>query len=119
MNKIKFDHITPLLKELKWLDMERKLIKKLAILVFKVLRTGMPHPLRSKLTIYNPTRELRSSQSTCTTLVLGSTISTRGKAAWEVTAPSMWNSLPENARENNISMRKFLHRLSVYLFSLE
>jgi hypothetical protein len=95
--------------------MERKLIKKLAILVFKVLRTGMPHPLRSKLTIYNPTRELRRSQSTCTTLVLGSTISTRGKAAWEVIAPS----LPEKARENNISMRTFLHRLSVYLFSLE
>ena len=50
MRKHKYDHITPILSELHWLGIERKIKFKVALLVFKCLKEMAPPYLASKVT---------------------------------------------------------------------
>jgi hypothetical protein len=45
----RFDHLTPLFMELKWINIEKKILKKIVTIIWKVLRTNKPTLLRNKL----------------------------------------------------------------------
>jgi hypothetical protein len=108
------DHVTPLLKELGWFPVEIRIIRKIAILVFKVIKLNQPAYLHERLTVYKPRRDLRSSLSSSTQLVLGSAKGTYGKGAWTVCAPKLWNELPKEVTSCE-TLSLFLQRLDKHL----
>ena len=66
----KFEHITPILKELHWLHVRERIQFKLLILTWKSLNGIAPEYLSSLLVPYKPTRALRffrQTPSSCST----------------------------------------------------
>ena len=59
--KRRFDHITPVLRDLHWLPIAQRVDFKLATIVFKVRLLHQPTYLAALLTDYEPSRTLRST----------------------------------------------------------
>jgi len=57
----KYDHITPILKELHWLPVSERIKFKIMLLTFKVLHQQSPVYIQDLVTYYQPSRFLRSS----------------------------------------------------------
>jgi len=55
------EHITPVLALLHWLKTAERFEYKIALLTFKALTTGKPDYLSGQLQLYDPVRQLRSS----------------------------------------------------------
>ena len=85
----KFEHITPVLKELHWLPVREKIQFKLLILTWKSLNGIAPQYLSNLLVPYKPTRTLRSSDKHL--LVVPRTLSSLGDRVFSSIAPSLWN----------------------------
>ena len=111
----KFDHVTPLLKELHWLPIVKRPIFKILLLVFKTLRGEGPQYLMDLLVPYVPTVNLRSStdQLLC---VPKSKLVTYGDRAFSVIAPSLWNDLPIEIKDCD-TVPIFKRKLKTYLFT--
>ena len=59
MGGCKYDHITPLLRELHWLPVEHRITFKLLLITFKALNNLAPCYIGSLLHLYTPNRTLR------------------------------------------------------------
>ena len=57
----KFDHISPVLRELHWLPMEHRISYKILLLTYKALNGHAPQYLAALISKYVPPRPLRSS----------------------------------------------------------
>ena len=57
----KYDHITPLLRELHWLPVEHRITFKILLITFKALNNLAPSYISNLLHLYTPNRLLRSS----------------------------------------------------------
>ena len=57
----KYEHITPLLRELHWLPVEHRINFKLLLITFKALNNLAPSYVSNLLHVYTPDRLLRSS----------------------------------------------------------
>jgi len=114
-NTRRYDHITPVLRELEWLPIKERVEMKIANFVFKC-RAGLAPPyLSQSLTEYTPARQLRSSNSTAVLYELGSVRTVAGRRAWSVAGPRVWNSLPTELREGGISLELFVSQLKTTL----
>jgi hypothetical protein len=111
----KYDHVTPILKELHWLPIESRIVYKIALLVYKCLHSQGPAYLSDLLTLYQPSRALRSSSALA--LVVPRTRLTYGSRAFSYSGPTVWNSLPLLTRESP-SLDIFKSRLKTHLFNL-
>ena len=106
----KFDHITPDLKELKWLSVESMLAYRDCILVFKCLRGLAPDYLAKKFKkrseIHN--KDTRDKNK----MDIPGYRTAAGQRAFHYRAVSLWNSLPERLTEltNLASIKKKLMR---------
>ncbi|XP_068692896.1 uncharacterized protein [Montipora capricornis] len=114
----KFNHITPILKDLHWLPINERIKFKISILTFKALHDLSPSY------IHRPSRTLRSS----TSLRLNPAsynLKSYGSRAVAVASPELWNDLPEHIKKLIISRlskhdlkliysRKFLNNFFVY-----
>ena len=87
----KFDHITPLLKDLRWLPIRQQLYFRFAVLVFKCMTSCAPEYLTSKLVGRSAvsTRNTRNSQ--LLNIPLFRTAS--GQRTFQYRATSLWNEL--------------------------
>ena len=87
----KFDHITPLLKGLRWLPIRQQLYFRFAVLVFKCMTRCAPEYLTSKLVRRSAvsTRNTRNSQ--LLDIPLFRTAS--GQRTFQYRATSLWNEL--------------------------
>jgi len=87
------EHITPVLRELYWLLVRRRVKFKIATLVFKALNGLAPPYLVDNCNLVNDdTRQLRSVASlTCT---VPRTRTWLGDRSFAVAGPRVWNSLP-------------------------
>ena len=85
----KFDHITPLLKGLRWLPIRQQLYFRFAVLVFKCMTRCAPEYLTSKLVRRSAvsTRNTRNSQ--LLNIPLFRTAS--GQRTFQYRATSLWN----------------------------
>jgi hypothetical protein len=110
----KYDHVTPLLKELHWLPMDLRIDFKILLLTYKSVNDLAPSYLCDLLQPYRPARSLRSS-SNGLLVVPKSRTSTYGDRAFSIAAPRLWNNLPENIR-NAHSVSSFKHHLKTHLF---
>ena len=81
----KFDHITPILKDLHWLPVRQRIHFKLLLLTWKALHGTSPTYIANILVPYHPKRTLRSSDKLL--LVVPRTNSSFGDRAFSVAAP--------------------------------
>ena len=109
----KYDHITPVLKKLHWLPVKQRIEYKILLLTWKSLNGISPAYLSDLITHYTPNRELRSSDKRL--LYIPRTNTSSGDRAFSISAPCLWNSLPETIRKAN-SLDKFKSLLKTHLF---
>ena len=58
----KYEHISPLLMELRWLPIEQRVEFKILLYVFKIVNDMAPSYLQDLLELYRPTRYLTSTK---------------------------------------------------------
>lgn len=112
----KFASITPVLSDLHWLPIKFCIDFKVLLLTFKCLNNLAPDYLTNLLSLYTPSRSLRSSGQ----LLLAQPrhrLKTRGDRAIASVAPNLWNSLPATIRASD-SIQSFKAPLKTYLFNL-
>lgn len=104
----RFCHITPLLKKLHWLPVQKRIIFKIACITFQVISNNQPPYLASLLTPVSMLSNLRSSSKR--NLKVPHVKSKAGSRAFSVSAPRIWNSLTTNIKFSStyLSFRKKL-----------
>jgi len=108
----KYDHISPVLRSLHWLPVAQRIDFKTALLVYKSLHGLAPKYISDMLEPYEPTRTLRTSGMG---LLLVPRVRTKqGEAAFQVYAPKIWNSLPEDVRQAS-TLTMFKSRLKSFI----
>ena len=112
----KYDHISPVLKELHWLPVKSRIDFKILLLAYKAIHGTGPKYLRDLLQLYVPGRRLRSSDKELK-MKEPRTKTKMGDRAFSSYAPTLWNSLPDNIRcAKTIDIFKSL--LKTYLFRI-
>ena len=89
----KFDHITPVLKQLHWLPVRYRIVFKILLLVYKALNGTAPSYISELLNYHTSERKLRSS-SRHLLATPKARLKTYGERAFAVAAPRLWNSIP-------------------------
>ena len=110
----KFEHITPILKELYWFPVRERIQFKLLILTWKSLNGIAPEYLSNLLVPYKTTRALCSSDKHL--LLVPRTLSSLGDRALSTIAPSLWYSLPLDIRCCD-SFQSFKNFLKTHLYN--
>ena len=114
----KFEHVTPLLRDLHWLRFDQRVEFKLAVLVYRCLNDQGPPYLASdlhRIADLNTRRRLCSSSSDVLTVPL-TRLSTVGDRAFPVAAAWVWNSLPSSVTSSP-SLSTFERNLKTELFA--
>ena len=87
----KHDHITPILRELHWLPVEKPITHKIFLITFKCLNNLPPSYLSDLIPQYKPRKTLRSGSMNL--LVIPRTNTIRyGERALCTAAPRLWNA---------------------------
>ena len=105
----KFDHITPVLTELKWLSFESMLVYRDCILVFKCLRGLAPDYPANK---FKKRSEIHNNDTWNKNKIdIPGYRTATGQRTFHYQAVSVWNSLPERLTEltNLVSIQKGTH----------
>ncbi len=92
----KFEHITPILKEIHWLPVECRVDFKILLMTYKALNGKAPAYL-SDLLSYQEGRNSRSNKLNLLTVPRTKCV-TFGDRAFSVYAPRLWNKLPLSIR---------------------
>jgi hypothetical protein len=112
----KFDHITPILRDLHWLPVRRRVDFKVATLVYKCLHGLAPPYLIDDCILVSslPGRQhLRSADTS--KLFVPKTSTNYGSRSFTVFGPNLWNSLPTELRTIE-SLTVFRQKLKTHLF---
>ena len=113
----KYDHVTPLLRELHWLRVPERISFKLAVLVYRCLHGQAPRYLADELrplADIPSRRRLRSASSSALAVPL-TRHRTIGDRAFPVVAARTWNGLPPEVTTAP-SLAVFRRRLKTELF---
>jgi hypothetical protein len=111
----KFEHVTPVLRELHWLPVRQRIEYKIACITWRCLNGSAMQYLRTLLSEYNPPRDLRSAASQ--QLIVPNTRTQLGKRAFCYAAPQVWNSLPDDIKTTE-TYCCFKKRLKTHFFIL-
>ena len=114
----KFDHITPILRDLHWLPVRRRIDFKVATLVYKCLHGFAPPYLIEDCVLVaslSGRQHLRSADTR--RLFVPKTSTKYGSRSFAVHGPNAWNSLPAELRLID-NLTTFGRKLKTYLFSL-
>ena len=112
--KKKYDHVTPILKELHWLPIKMRIKFKVCLLTFKSLHGLAPKYVSDMLVRYVPRRYLRSIHENFLRRRIPNLKNTGGRS-FAVSAPKMWNALPSKLRKCN-DLEAFKSGLKTHLF---
>ena len=115
--KKKYDHVTPLLKELHWLPIKQRISFKVLLLVYKALHNSAPSYLTNTLKLYHPKANLRSTMDTLTLVIPRTKLKTYGDRAFSVGGPLLWNDLPHTIRDSKTT-DNFKRLLKTHLFRI-
>ena len=113
----RFEHITPVLMELHWLPVKRRLEYKVIVHTFKALHGGSPDYICDLIDQYRPSRSLRSQRTISLRVPLTRT-ALYGDKQFGKAAATLWNSLPTALRELK-ELNKFRSALKTHLFKTE
>ena len=112
--KRKRDHITPVLRDLHWLPVKFRMQFKIAILAYRHFEGTLSSYLSDVLSIYQPSRSLRSSSERLLK-VPKRHLNPAGERAFNFLAPFVWNSLPASVRSQS-GLAQFKSALKTHLF---
>jgi len=112
------EHMTPILRDLHWLPVRRRITFKTAVLVYKCLHDMASQYLQ---TYCEPTstvasRRLRSTHSG--RLTVPCTRANYRDRSFAVQGPRVWNSLPAALRAPDITLTTFRNKLKTFLFNM-
>ena len=110
----RYDHISPVLKQLHWLPVAQRIKFKILLLTYKALKDCAPSYVKDLLQPYVPTRCLRSASHNLLKKPRYN-LQSFGARAFSVAAPTLWNSLPLELR-NVDSINVFKSKLKTLLF---
>ena len=110
----KCDHITPILFDLHWLSVSERIKFKILLLTFKALHQQSLTYIQDLIIRYLPSSSFESS-FTLSLNPVSFNLNTYGSRAFSVSAPELWNKLPDDIRScENLSL--FKHKLKTHLF---
>ena len=117
---LKFDHVSPVLNRIHWLTVDKRILFKICVMMFKCVKGVAPKYLIDKC------RQKRSVLVGCqlrsvasNSLIVPPTqlkIDTRNFAVF---GPVVWNSLPRSLRKPELTFPVFKKNLKTFLFSLD
>jgi len=113
----KFDHVTPVLRQLHWLPVRQQITFRLAIITFKCLHGLAPSYLADVCTPVSSIVgrwQLRSANSGA--LVVPRTRTTIGRRDFAVAGPATWNSLRIDLRTSSLSRDTFAKKNSKLIY---
>ena len=110
----KYDHITPLLKELHWLPIEQRIKFKILLITFKALNKQAPSYITDLLIPYKPSRSLRSSTKNLLTKPVFN-LKSYGGRSFALASTVLWNDLPQSITDSQ-SVENFKQKLKRHLF---
>ena len=114
----KYDHITPILRELHWLPVKFRIHFKLLLLTFKALHGMAPKYMVNLLVVkVEGNYLLRSNDSIMLEFPKGKLLRSFGDRSFTVAAPKLWNELPKEIRDIS-SISVFKTCLKTHLFKL-
>jgi hypothetical protein len=110
------EHITPVLRQLHWLPVRQRVRFKLATLVHRALAGTAPAYLSDECHLSSSAagRCLRSADTR--SCVLRRPHNTFGERCFAAAGPSVWNSLPPQLRQPDITFNRFKTLLKTFLF---
>ena len=114
--KRKRDHVTPMLIELHWLNINDRICYTIYLFCFKRLNNMAPEYLTGMLRVYTPSRSLRSANDRTVPVKPHKNYVACGKRSFSYVAPTMWNRLPRYIRES-YSIEIFKRQLKHHLFT--
>lgn len=102
-----------LIKQLHWLPVKKRITYKIATLTHNAIHLKQPSYLHELLKPYQPISSLRSSEKSL--LITPRTFLHLTDRSFHTSAPTIWNSLPLNLR-NESDILRFRKNLKTYLF---
>ena len=112
------DHITPILRQLHWLPIQKRTCHQILSPTYRSVHDNTPLYFSDPLQKHNPSRLLRSASRSLLD-VPGPRDSKRkryGQRAFRYVAPSLWNVLPESIKEKD-SIQSFRPSLKTHFFT--
>ena len=107
----KYDHITPLMKQLHWLPISQRIIYKIVLIMYKSLNGSAPHYINNMLKTLHTISKF--------TLLIQRIPSVKlvnyDERSFSYAAPKLWNELPEYIRKSE-TVPIFKTRLKTHLF---
>lgn len=110
----KYEHISPVMKQLHWLPVSSRITYKILLITFKALNGLAPGYISDLLQAYKPARQLRSSARKLLS-VPTIKLATYGQRSFSHAAPVLWNSLPDSLR-HCATLSSFKSNIKTYLF---
>ena len=114
----KYDHITPVLRNLHWLPVRQRIIFKIATLMYRCLNGLAPSYLAADCIVVSAIpgrRQLRSATSGQLYIPRTRTV-TFGPRSFKVCGPTIWNDLPARMKDPSLSFDSFRKMLKTFLF---
>ena len=114
----KYDHITPVLRNLHWLPVRQRIIFKIATLMYRCLNGLAPSYLAADCIVVSAIpgrRQLRSATSGQLYVPRTRTV-TFGPRSFKVCGPTIWNELPASMKDPSLSFDSFRKLLKTFLF---
>ena len=108
----------PILKQLHWLPVKQRVSYKISIMVFKCLNEkDFPLYLKDLISIYTPSRQLRSSSDGFLLVKPFKNLVTFGQRSFHYAAPDVWIKLPYEIRScTNFAI--FKRKLKTHFFRI-
>lgn len=94
----KYDHVTPIFKELQWLNIKKQITFNSVVTIFKQVTRHYPDHFLPLPTVNNMTDTITRQQHN---LYVPRTKTDSGARAMSVTGPKLWNQLPSDIKEAN------------------
>ena len=112
----KYEHITPVLRELHWLPIHSRIDFKILLFVFKILHAQAPTYLSDLISVKETGRVLRSNASGAPALAPADWEQVHfGFRSFSNAAPTLWNVLPPDVRLSP-TLTAFKSSLKTHLF---
>ncbi len=112
----RYDHITPVLKELHWLPIAQRVDFKILVQTYKALNELSPKYVTDMLELYRPARDLRSKNNVKQLVVPKCKTVRYGNRSFSSAAPKLWNDLPVKIRDSE-SVNTFKRSLKTHIFA--
>ena len=109
------EHITPVLRQLHWLPVRRRVEFKISTLVYRSLADTAPVYLADECTVTAAGRRPLQSADSQTCAVKRSR-NQFGDRSFATASPTLWNSLPVQFWQPDITFRQFKRSIKTFMF---